>query len=108
MTTLAVSELIERWRPGSQDTADGPEGANYAWTWAHEVADLLTRDRGRTEPIIWLAIHEGIDFAAEHVPVTLGDDGRVWDGHHRIVAAIALGIDKMTVDDVARDRRSKP
>jgi hypothetical protein len=31
-------------------------------------------------------------------PVCLGPDGRVWDGHHRIVAARRLGIDTIPVE----------
>jgi hypothetical protein len=31
-------------------------------------------------------------------PVCLGSDGRVWDGHHRIVAAYRLGIDVIPVE----------
>ena len=32
-------------------------------------------------------------------PVCLGDDGRVWDGHHRIVAARRLGFAEVPVED---------
>lgn len=31
-------------------------------------------------------------------PVCLGDDGRVWDGHHRIVAARRLGFATIRVE----------
>jgi hypothetical protein len=30
--------------------------------------------------------------------VKLGDDGRVWDGHHRIVGALTLGWPVITVE----------
>jgi hypothetical protein len=30
-------------------------------------------------------------------PISLGNDGRVWDGHHRIVAAMQRGITKVLV-----------
>lgn len=32
-------------------------------------------------------------------PVLLGNDGRIWDGHHRIVAARRLGIADIPVED---------
>lgn len=33
-------------------------------------------------------------------PVLLGNDGRVWDGHHRIVVAMRLGIESVPVEVV--------
>lgn len=30
-------------------------------------------------------------------PILLGDDGRVWDGHHRIAAAYQLGLQEVPV-----------
>lgn len=31
--------------------------------------------------------------------ITLGDDGRVWDGHHRLYVASILGLDTVEVDE---------
>jgi hypothetical protein len=28
-------------------------------------------------------------------PILLGDDGRVWDGHHRLYAAMVLGLEEV-------------
>ena len=39
------------------------------------------------------------DVAANGIrtPITLGHDGRVWDGHHRLYVAQNLGIDSLPV-----------
>jgi ParB-like chromosome segregation protein Spo0J len=39
------------------------------------------------------------DISANGVrePILLGDDGRVWDGHHRICAAIELNLTELPV-----------
>lgn len=99
---ISLSRLLVEFRPGSH----GPD-----WTWEDETADLLShpclcpstppnvvvecgtpghyqlmledhlRERGRVEQ-----------------PICLGVDGRVWDGHHRVVAAIRLGFDRLPVE----------
>jgi ParB-like chromosome segregation protein Spo0J len=40
------------------------------------------------------------DIAANGVkePLLLGDDGRVWDGHHRLFVARCLGIETLLVE----------
>ena len=44
----------------------------------------------------------GIAFADDYAPVMLGSDGRVWDGHHRIVLAIEQRIPSLMVEVVTR------
>lgn len=96
---MALSELISSWRPGSHDTADGPEGANLAWTWADEAHDLFTRTHEYQAKIVERVHREGIDYGHSYgATILLGNDGRVWDGHHRIVAGLALGIEQATVE----------
>jgi hypothetical protein len=70
---VRLSTLLAGWAPGSFP---------QPWTWADESADLYI-------PGEFLR-----DVMANGVrePVLLGIDGRVWDGHHRIVAAIRLGL----------------
>jgi len=70
-----LAHIVTFWRPGSQD-----------WTWAEEYADLIGDPA--TERIRERVRGEGIDFADQFAPVLLGSDGRVWDGHHRIVIAL--------------------
>ena len=36
-------------------------------------------------------------------PILLGDDGRVWDGHHRITAAHQLGLTEVPVEHAKGD-----
>lgn len=97
--TMTLAELISRWRPGSHDTADGPEGANLAWTWADEAHDLFTRTPEYQAGIVNRVHRDGIDYGNRYgATILLGNDGRVWDGHHRIVAGLALGVDVAVVE----------
>jgi hypothetical protein len=100
LVTMSPVYLMLHWRPGSHDTADGPEGANHAWTWTHEATDLFTRDRDLTLAILDRVVSEGIGFIDYAAPILLGNDGRVWDGHHRIVIAQALGYPFVEVEVV--------
>lgn len=63
--------VMDLWRPGSGD-----------WGWPFEVADLIRRDGPALADLIDSIREDGV-----REPVLLGDDGRVWDGHHRIIAA---------------------
>lgn len=89
---IPTDVLTARWAPGS-----------YAppWTWADEEHDIITR--------ICLCCERPGHYQAElerHLtavgridqPVCLGTDGRVWDGHHRIVAARRLGFDRIPIE----------
>ncbi|MEX5634961.1 hypothetical protein [Parafrankia sp. FMc2] len=71
--TLAADEVMARWRPGSH---------NPPRTWVNEIVDLALRDRERLN---WVSE----DYM--QVPILVGSDGRVWDGHHRIVVAARTG-----------------
>lgn len=68
--TMTYQELTAKWAVGS-----GP------WDWKHEAWSVL-QNVGRT-----LAMWDSIAEDGIREPVLLGDDGRVWDGHHRIVIA---------------------
>ena len=51
------------------------------WLWSvHRDQTLALMDKVRADG--------GIRF-----PVLIGTDGRLWDGHHRVAVALALGID---------------
>lgn len=82
-TSLPTEEIIGRWRPGSGD-----------WGWPTEFSDLIQEDGG--------TVIAGLvgDIARKGVrkPLLLGDDGRVWDGHHRLLAARILGIRELPVE----------
>ena len=74
MMSLAV--LMQTYRPGSAD-----------WSWKEEFADLRARDG---EVLAWLRREmSGGKWVGEGV--LLGDDGRVWDGHHRLLVSTEQG-----------------
>lgn len=85
MIEMALSDVLSGWRPGSM----GNE-----WTWQQEHDDVWFHPgMARHTDVLATSIQEnGI-----REPVVLGTDGRVWDGHHRIVIAMRLGIEKVPV-----------
>lgn len=80
---LPTEAILVCWRPGSGD-----------WDWSTEWADIVQQQAGMT-----IAALIG-DIAAHGVrePLLLGDDGRVWDGHHRLFVARLLGIETLPVE----------
>ena len=92
---MLLTDLLARWAPGSQN-AEWDWVDEYDWCWDHHqtvMADL------------WADIaRNGI-----REPVLLGNDGRVWDGHHRICAAIHLFLTEVPVTFApASDRQVTP
>ena len=82
---MALAQVVAFWRPGSHD-----------WTWAEEHADVMARPE--TPAIRKRVQEEGIGFQDDVAPILLGNDGRVWDGHHRICIALELGVDSVNVE----------
>lgn len=91
VTTMPLAEVMRRWRPGSYDPP---------WDWDDEERELHAfvcaccgepghYQRQLEEYIAKHGITQG---------VCLGTDGRVWDGHHRIVAAKRLGIEVIPIE----------
>lgn len=75
MREVPIKDLIKVFQPGSGDEE---------WSWSEELEAL-----SRT---LWF--HELVDDIRENgvkEPVLLGADGRVWDGHHRILASWYAG-----------------
>ena len=93
MSMMPLVELMAKWRPGSADAT--------GWTWDDEETDLLAR---RACACCEQTGHyqQGLETDIRRngiiEPVLLGDDGRVWNGHHRIVAARRLGIVEVPVE----------
>lgn len=71
-----LTDILLFFRPGSHD-----------WSWSEEYHDLISRDAATMSAIRRRVDAEGIGFADESAPITLGHDKRVWDGHHRICLA---------------------
>lgn len=63
-----------------QDYSPGDE-----WDWIHEIAWLSWHHHGRLLSLVYDIKTNGI-----REPILLGDDGRVWDGHHRVAAVFRL------------------
>jgi len=61
------------------------------WSWIEEYDHLI--DQPDTQKLLARIREEGI-----REPILLGSDGRVWDGHHRIVIAMHLGLDSVPVE----------
>lgn len=62
-------------------------------TWQTELRDMWGPNHRKTT----LALMDDILANGITTPIHIGDDGRLWDGHHRIAVAIALGIDSIPV-----------
>jgi hypothetical protein len=77
MFNYPTEELLRDVRVGSAD-----------WTWSEEF-QLLTHDPAHAEKTAELIADLSQNGMRE--PIVLGGDGRLWDGHHRVVAAIHLG-----------------
>lgn len=84
---ILLADLLASYAPGSHDPP---------WTWDDEEADIFARvclccgQPGHYQEQLEAHIAEhGLDGWGG---VCLGTDGRVCDGHHRIVAARRLGI----------------
>lgn len=65
------------------------------WSWEEESDDLWDWDSAHMNTLCDSIQREGIIY-----PVLVGDDGRLWDGHHRVVAAMALGLSEVPIDFV--------
>lgn len=102
-TTLDPEYIMERWWPGSQDyyqeTYTEPRQA-----WDEEYSAISSRPhfarlmewmRGLFSPGEVGGVYHSTP-AIERI--TLGSDGRVHDGHHRILAAYILGWDSVVVE----------
>jgi ParB-like chromosome segregation protein Spo0J len=65
---------MDGWKPGSHEPS---------WTWTNEIDEQV--NRSEMNEMLRSVKEEGVKD-----PVLLGSDGRVWDGHYRIIAAMLL------------------
>lgn len=79
-----LTRVLTDVRCGSQD-----------WTWDEEWADL---DRRHSETGYLAKLEQEIRANGITMPVLIGTDGRLWDGHHRLRIAVRLGIDYVPVE----------
>ncbi|MCX4809039.1 ParB N-terminal domain-containing protein [Streptomyces sp. NBC_01239] len=79
-----LQRILAEVRCGSQD-----------WTWDEEWTDL---DRRHVETGYLAKLEQQIRENGITMPVLIGSDGRLWDGHHRLRIAVRLGIDYVPVE----------
>jgi len=78
--TMPVENLLRRYKDGDE------LGWEQTFAWLVE---------NRSERIVWLMGEVSRDGMTS--PVSLGPDGRVWDGHHRLLVARILGLRRVPV-----------
>lgn len=90
---MSLDVLLATYVPGSGD---------QPWTWDDEERYILAREClccGRPGHYqLQLEAHIAAHGLTGWGGVCLGTDGRVWDGHHRIVAARRLGIELIPLE----------
>lgn len=100
---VPLQEILDNYVPGSMP---------QPWTWEDESRDLDERgcccrskmcDQPRhLEPGQYQRELENhlrkLGHIQDSTGIVLGNDGRVWDGHHRIVAARRLGFTHVPVE----------
>jgi len=79
--TLTVDYIQDNFAPGEE-----------ASTWAEEFAWIIDFHGEYVAKLLSDIEKNGIKL-----PVLLGDDGRVWNGHHRLLVARILGIPEVPV-----------
>lgn len=79
--TLTVDCIQENFTPGEETN-----------TWAEEFRWLIDHDNENTGALLADIEKNGIKL-----PILLGNDGRVWNGHHRLLAARILGMIEVPV-----------
>jgi len=79
-----LTRVLTDVRCGSQD-----------WTWDEEWADL---DQRHAETGYLITLEQQIRENGITMPVLIGSDGRLWDGHHRLRIAVRLGIGYVPVE----------
>ncbi|MFD3999904.1 ParB N-terminal domain-containing protein [Streptomyces rubiginosohelvolus] len=79
-----LTRVLTEVRCGSRD-----------WTWDEEWADL---DQRHAESGYLDRLEQQIRANGITMPVLIGSDGRLWDGHHRLRIAVRLGIAHVPVE----------
>lgn len=91
--TSATEERIEVW-PLARVLAEVRCGSRD-WTWEEEWADL---DQRHADTGYLATLEQKIRENGITMPVLVGSDGRLWDGHHRLRIAVRLGIGYVPVE----------
>lgn len=92
---MPLTDLLTQYQPGSGLSWDEEEAALRS-----RICLCCSQPGHYQEQVEAFIAEEGLDQG-----VCLGDDGRLRDGHHRVMAARRLGIERIpleTVDDAGR------
>jgi len=60
--------------------------------WEQEFALLYQTHTDKLDELRGSILAEGM-----HTPIWLGSDGRIWDGHHRLLIAVEQNLDSVPV-----------
>lgn len=77
---MRPQQVMRDYRPGDPHS------------WAKEFAWLRENHAAKLRALFGDVLRNGI-----REPILLGDDGRLWDGHHRLYVAHALGFTHVPV-----------
>lgn len=90
----AIVPRHERWPLARilRDFRPGLEVDDWTWDDVHHRMWNDPEHAAKTQAIADSLVEEG-----QRRPINLGTDGRVWDGHHRIAAAMRLVFDTLMV-----------
>lgn len=84
---VPLAEFLAWTEPGDRD-----------WSWNSQFRYLQDPDNGHTDrlrEIFWSLTYDG-----QREPVQVGPDSRLWDGHHRVWALVALSAPTIRVEYV--------
>lgn len=86
-TYMDLDHLLANYLPGSYD--------NPAWGWDDELGGI--EEHGPDGFATWDDFLSDVTTRGIVTPIELGPDGRVWEGHHRVCAAIKLNVETVPV-----------
>lgn len=87
---MGLNDLLKQYRDGDEIG------------WQNEFDELWSREPGYMDHLC-----DSINRCGITIPILLGDDGRVWDGHHRLAAAQMLGLETVPVERVPTSQISE-
>ena len=90
--TVRVADVLAQYGPG-----DSGDQLIYRWGWREEFAQLWIDDATHMHNLLVDIKRHGI-----REPILLGNDGRLWDGHHRLAIAVALVHDTIPAEHAAK------
>lgn len=93
-----ISE-VEIWRIEKFLVSVEPGDQDWSWSWKSQFAWIRQYHNDRL-----IALLEDIQKNGLKKPLLIGPDGRLWDGHHRILCLYLLMYDYVPVELVPSDR----